>query len=91
MLEQPNLSTLPATGKTEREIQEWLIAYLIDFLEVEEEDIDPDASFDSYALDSTAAVSMTADLADWLGYELEPSLSWEYPSVRAMAGYLASV
>jgi len=53
MLEQPNLSTLPATGKTEREIQEWLIAYLIDFLEVAEDDIDLEASFDSYATEKS--------------------------------------
>jgi acyl carrier protein len=70
------------------EIQAWLIAYLSELLEVEPDSVDVKVTFDRYGLDSSAAVGMTGALEDWLGYELEPTLIYDYPTIETLAANL---
>jgi acyl carrier protein len=70
------------------EIQDWLIAYLSELLDVEPEAIDVKVSFDRYGLDSAAAVGMTGALEDWLEYELDPTLIYDYPTIATLAANL---
>lgn len=71
------------------EIQNWLVAYIADLLEIESEEIDVTIPFDRYGLDSSAAVGMTGDLEDWLGKEVEPILLYDYPTIEALARHLS--
>lgn len=73
---------------TTAEIQAWLIAYLSELLEVEPDAIDVKVTFDRYGLDSSAAVGMSGALEDWLGYELEPTLIYDYPTIETLAANL---
>jgi acyl carrier protein len=66
------------------EIQAWLIAYLSELLEVEPDSINVKVTFDRYGLDSSAAIGMTGDLGEWLGYELDPTLIYDYPTIEAL-------
>ena len=70
------------------EIQAWLIDYLSELLEVKPDAIDVKVTFDRYGLDSSAAVGMTGALEDWLGYELDPTLIYDYPTIEALASNL---
>ena len=45
--------------------------------------------FAEIGVDSLRAVELSRELEDWLGIELTPVLAWQYPTPRAMAGYLA--
>jgi acyl carrier protein len=72
------------------EINAWIVAYLADLLETEPNDIDITVPFDRYGLDSSAAVGLTGDLADWMGIEIEPTLLYDYPTVTALVQYLAT-
>jgi acyl carrier protein len=76
---------LPAAA----EIQAWIVAYLADLLEVDQDEIDVTIPFDSYGLDSAVAVGMTGDLEDWLGRQLDPTLLYDYPTVESFAHHLA--
>jgi acyl carrier protein len=69
---------------TTTDIQAWLITYLSELLEVEPDAIDVKVTFDRYGLDSSAAIAMTGDLADWLGSELDPTLIYDYPTIEAL-------
>src|SRR5437870_2304889 len=60
--------------KSATEIQEWLLSYLSELLEIDAEEIDINDSFASYGLDSSAAVGMVGDLADWLNRNLDAEL-----------------
>src|SRR5438132_9896728 len=40
-------------------------------------------------MDSLQAVSLAADLEDWLGQSLPPTLAYDYPTIEALAQYLA--
>ena len=79
----------PKKPATEAEIQAWLVSYLAELLEIEPDEVDVTIPFDRYGLDSSAAVGMTGDLEEWLGYELDPTLIYDYPTIEALAGHLS--
>lgn len=77
------------TVRGKAEIQDWLTNYLAELLEITPNEIDITISFDYYSLDSAAAVGLSGDLEEWLGYEFEPTLLYDYPTIEALAIYLA--
>ena len=79
----------PPTNSQSEAIREWLVIYLADLLEVSADDIDTEVPFDSYGLDSSAAIGLTGDLEDWLGKEVDPILLYDYPTIEALVGYLS--
>lgn len=90
-LELNRTSTIaPQQIPTATEIQDWIVAYLADLLEVDEDEIDVTIPFDRYGLDSSAAVGMTGDLEDWLKTEINPTLLYDYPTVEALVKHLSS-
>ncbi|MGH8002815.1 MAG: AMP-binding protein [Brasilonema sp.] len=74
---------------TEKEIQVWLISHLAMYLKMPPDEIDIQEPFTAYGLDSAMAVSLTDELAQWLGCELGLTLLWEYPNIEILAQYLA--
>ena len=76
--------------KTKQAFQEWLIAQIAAELGVVVEEIDPCGSLDGLGVSSSQAVTLSGDLEDWLGRKLSPTLLWEYPTIDALAEYLAS-
>ncbi|WP_445174313.1 AMP-binding protein [Microcoleus sp.] len=73
---------------TEKEIQAWLISNLAIYLKIPSDEIDIQESFAAYGLDSAVAVSMTGELAEWIGYDLGLTLLWEYPTIETLTQYL---
>lgn len=73
----------------EAEIQAWLVLYLADLLDMDPDEVDVAISFDRYGVDSSAAVGLTGDLEDWLDRKLEPTSLYDYPTIEALARYLA--
>ncbi len=70
------------------EIQQWLVNYLAELLEVETKKIEITHSFDEYGLNSSDAIYLTGELEEWLGAELEPTLVYEYSTIKELAEYL---
>ena len=79
----------PKKPSTTADIQAWLVSYVAELLEMEPNEVDVMIPFDRYGLESSAAVGMTGDLEDWLGYELDPTLIYDYPTIEALAGHLS--
>lgn len=75
--------------KSSAEISEWLVGQIAGILSLPEDDIDPDATFDSFGLASRDAVSLSGDLEDYLDRRLSPTLLYQYPTVRELADHLA--
>lgn len=84
------VQNLAVKQPTAAEIQDWIVAYLADLLEIEPDEVDVTISFDRYGLDSSAAVGMTGDLETWLGRDLDPTLLYDYPTVEAMVRHISS-
>ena len=74
---------------TVTEIQACLVSFLAELLEIKPEEIDVTIPFDRYGLDSVAAAGIIGDLDDLLGSELDPTLIYDYPTIKALAEHLS--
>ncbi len=74
---------------TETAIQDWLITRIADYAKISEAEIDVDVPIATYGVDSLMAVSIAADMEEWLGYEFAPTLVYDYPTIRAIARHIA--
>ncbi len=72
-----------------REIQRWLLQWLIDRGGVSPTDALADRPFAEFGLDSLASVELSSELADWLGLDLSPVLAWTYPTPEKLSLHLA--
>ncbi|MDA0738708.1 MAG: acyl carrier protein [Nitrospirae bacterium] len=70
-------------------VQDWLINYVANELKVDPPLINPTHTFDQLGLDSVTTVALTGELEGVLGRSLSPSLPYEYPSIEALANFLA--
>jgi acyl carrier protein len=76
------------SSKSVIEIQQWIVAYLAELLGVDSDAVDVKIPFDRYGLDSSAAIGMTGELEDWLGYSIDPTLIYDYPTIESFAQHL---
>ncbi|MDB9526152.1 acyl carrier protein [Oscillatoria sp. CS-180] len=83
-------NNVPAKTATANEIQEWIVDYLAELLEMDSDEVETDVPFDRFGLDSTAAIGMTGDLEDWLECRLDPTLLYDYPTIESLSGHLAT-
>lgn len=77
--------------KTKEQISKWIKNYLADILEVEPEKIDENYEFERFGINSSAAVSLVGDLEEWLGFELSPSLFFEFSTITEVSAHLANM
>jgi acyl carrier protein len=77
------------TPRSPGEVQEWLVSYLAEALQVASDSIDVEASFDTFGLDSVTAIGMTGHLEEWLGCQVDPMSVYDYPTIEKLAGYLS--
>jgi acyl carrier protein len=79
----------PKVSKASAAIQNWLVSQLSELLGIEQNEIDITQPFTYYGLCSAEAVILSADLEQWLGHPVPPTLAWDYPTIEAAACYLA--
>ena len=73
-----------------QEIQNWLRQHLANQLNADVEQIAINVPFDSYGLESSDVVGVSAELEDWLGYELgDPTLMYEYNTIESFSEFVA--
>jgi len=70
-------------------IEAWLVARLAKQLNRPASDIDVEAPFARFGLDSATLVGITGELEDWLGRSISPTLPYSYPTISALAQHLA--
>lgn len=87
-VENNNTSTNRSSIITEEKIQAWLISHLSLELKIPANEIDIQESFAYYGMDSAIAVNTVGQLMDWLGFELEPTLFWEYSNIESLTKHL---
>jgi len=73
---------------TKESIEEWLISYLAENLKINQDEMDVDIPFDRYGLDSSTATIMTGDLRDFMGFEIDETLPYDYPTIESLSQYL---
>src|SRR3970040_137834 len=78
----------PMDSRTAEVIQAWLVSKLSERLGIEPHEIDVREPFASYGLGSTQAVSLSGELAEWLGRRLSPALAYEYFTIETLPPHL---
>ena len=76
----------PMDSRTAEVIQAWLVSLLVELLGIESREIDVREPFASYGLGSTEMVSLSGDLAEWLGRQISPAWHMSTPPSRLSLG-----
>ncbi len=85
------MSVITQKQLTAEIVQTWLVARLATVLDIPAAEIDIDAPFDRYGLDSLAAITLTGGLEEWLDQELPVTLAWDYPNIALLSQYLVEL
>ncbi len=70
-------------------IQDWLVRYLANLLDMELDAVGEHTPFTRFGLDSSATIILASELIEWLGVQIEPDDVYQYPTVHALAQHLA--
>jgi acyl carrier protein len=76
------------TQVTPEESLTWLTLKFADWLELPVEELESGRPVSSYGLDSISAVTLTVQLEEELGVELETALMWKRPTLQSLAEHL---
>ena len=79
------------TKLTAEKIEEWLIDYLAESLKIGVDEVDVKTPFTRYGLDSSEAIIMTGDLGEFLGFEVDATLPYDYPNIESLARTLGNL
>jgi acyl carrier protein len=70
------------------EVLAWLTLKFADWLEVSAQELDSRQPISSYGLDSISAVTLSVQLEEELGVELDTAVLWERPTLESLAEHL---
>jgi acyl carrier protein len=70
------------------EVLAWLTLKFADWLEVAPDELDSSRPISSYGLDSISAVTLSVQLEEELGVELDTALLWDRPTIESLAEHL---
>ncbi|HIK04814.1 MAG TPA: acyl carrier protein [Trichormus sp. M33_DOE_039] len=73
------------------QVQDWLVSYMANIIEVAPNEVDIKMLFDEYGLDSSMVIGMIGDLEIWLGRDLDPTLVYDYSTIEDLSQHLGSV
>lgn len=71
------------------EVLSWLTVKFADWLEVAPDELDPQQPIASYGLDSISAVTLSVQLEEELGVELDTAVLWDRPTLHSLAEHLS--
>ncbi|WP_019505919.1 type I polyketide synthase [Pleurocapsa sp. PCC 7319] len=78
----------PEHSQTTAEIEIWLLSKIAKMQQIPIESVDLQQPLAVYGLNSVKAVTIAAELGEWLSIEVEPTIAYDYPSIRALAKHL---
>jgi acyl carrier protein len=90
MQSDPEPVTTSSNRPNAEAIQAFIVSKLAEALKIDPTEVDIRVPFTSYGLDSIVAFSIIGDLAAWLQCDLESTLLWEFPTIEALAQFLAA-
>ncbi|MBW4673376.1 MAG: 6-deoxyerythronolide-B synthase [Desmonostoc geniculatum HA4340-LM1] len=86
----PSIQQLQRQSLTVTDIQNWLVSQIAKEMGVKPDDIEIQAAFDSYGLDSMLAISIANAGQKYLGIQVSPLMLVHYPTIAALSQHLAT-
>ena len=71
-------------------VQQWLVARVSELTGIPPNEVDVGAPIERAGLDSIQMLRMTADLEDWLGFRFRGDPLDEFPTIAALARFVAA-
>jgi acyl carrier protein len=75
----------PSIRIDEAALCRWLIAAVARYARVSEASVSAGTAFQEAGLSSLAAVMLSGELCDEFGIEVDPMLTWDYPTIGEVA------
>jgi acyl carrier protein len=69
-------------------IRQWLTERVAHYLERPPTEIDEHTPLVDLGLDSVYAMTLSGDVEEEFGLEVEPTVAWDHPTVAALADFL---
>jgi acyl carrier protein len=73
---------------TPQAIEDLMIAHVADALTIDPDEVDVDRPLNDFGLDSSDLLSLGQELEDWLGFKVEATLLWYYPTIDKLSRHL---
>lgn len=73
---------------TLNEIQTWLQQAVAEEIEATPETVSLDKPFAELGVESSSLLGISGDLEDFLGIEIDPTVVFEYPTIRKLSEHL---
>ena len=73
----------------EAALRHWLVDYLVTNIGCSPDEIDLDAPLNDLSVGSRDAVVLSGELSELVGRTVSPVEFWQYPTINALAGFLA--
>lgn len=80
--------TPSAQTHTLKDIQKWLTVQVKEYAPQALEELDPEAPLALYGLDSVYALTLTGDIEDQYGIDVDPTVMWDHPTLNALSGWI---
>jgi acyl carrier protein len=74
--------------KTQDEIIEWLKEKVAQETKTLPENVAETVPFADFGLDSIVIVTLVDDLEHWLNIQLDPTIFWEFPTIKILSNWL---
>lgn len=74
-----------------QDVRTWLIQRVATYLRRDADGIDTSQPLTEYGLDSLTALAISTDIEDEFELELDPALTWDHPSIDALATVLTEM
>jgi acyl carrier protein len=80
-----------AAEQSETAVEAWLTERIATYVRQPRDAIQPETPLTEYGLDSVYALTLIGDIEDYLGLQLDPTIMWDFPSVRALTTELVRI
>lgn len=73
------------------ELRDWLITFVAEVLDIDRDEVDPGAQWESLGVDSATTLVLVADLSVLLGRPVRPTEILDNPTIDAVVAHLRAV
>lgn len=73
------------------DIERWLASRVVAYGKVAADTFTVDTPLGELGLDSVYALTLCGDIEDEYGLEVDPTIVWDYPTIRELAGGIADL
>jgi len=71
-------------------LTQWVTEQVAFYVEMSPQDIEPEADLVKYGMDSIRALTLSANVEDEFGIEVEATFAWDHRTVAHIAQYLVT-